>query len=382
MKILIIASDIGKSAPGIVYEKLIQGISINNEVHILTADFRPNVILSRVKHITTLKKNYIHPRVSKLLISILGVNPYDLYWSMKAFKLISNNKVNYSIVCSFISFHNYIGLISGSQIAKKFNIKHAVYSVDAIPAPGWPENKGYYIGVKRLMRKYLKNVDALFSSNKHMLEYQMSTFKPKKQVITDVIYNPSDTENLKEYPFVNNNINYFLYTGGIYGVRNPEYLFTGFEKYLKKYPNSKLVFVGTKFNEEIFSNLNDSTRNKIEIHPFTRNLNVFYCNSLALIDIDADIENDVFVSSKIINYLSVNRIIISETGKNSPSRKLFANCESIIQCDHNSDQMFAALCKATEIKNEVSFASRRKLLEKFSIKNTSIVFEQNLSKLI
>lgn len=39
MKILIITKNFGKTAPGIVFEKLIQGLSISNEIDVLAADF-------------------------------------------------------------------------------------------------------------------------------------------------------------------------------------------------------------------------------------------------------------------------------------------------------------------------------------------------------
>lgn len=382
MKILIITADIGKTAPGIVFEKLIQGMSLNNEIFVLTASNQSSLDLSNVKQIIVSKNNKIHYRISKFLISIFGVNLYDIIWSNKSIKKVRKSNIKFAIVCSFISYHNYIGLICGQKISKDYNIKHAVYSVDAIPAPGWPEDKKYFSGVKRMMNKYLNNIDALFSANKKMLEYQKTTFKPKKEMISDTIYNPSNNSYLVEYPIIHDNVNYFLYTGNIYGVRKSKYLLLGFEMFLNEYPNSKLVFVGTKFKVGAFSFLKESTQKKIEIHSFTRELDSYYRMATALIDIDADIENDVFLSSKIINYLSINRIIISETGKNSPSRELFKDCESILQCNHNESEIYSAMCKATQLNSNLTFECRKKILEKFSNDNIVQVIEHNLRKLI
>lgn len=382
MKLLVISANVGSTAPGIVFEKIIQGLSINNEVNVLTASYKKRIDLSNVKQIIVSKKSNFHPYIFKLLVSIFGINPYDLYWSNKSIrKLLKNNIIDVDIVCSFISNHNYMGLICGEKISNKYKIKHVVYSVDAIPAPGWPENKKYFNAVKGMMNKYLKNIDAIFSSNKKMLEYQLTTFKHKAGIITDVVFNPSENLTLTDYPPTYGALNYFLYTGNIYGVRNPKYLLSAFEMFLDEFPNSKLVFVGTKFNDSSFYFLKETTIEKIEIHPFTSELNEYYRKATALIDIDADIDNDVFLSSKMINYLSVKKVIISETGNNSPSRELFSGCESIIQCGHDANQIYNAFIKASQLTNNLSFESRKKILEKFSINNATNVFEESLRKL-
>ena len=117
-------------------------------------------------------------------------------------------------------------------------------------------------------------------------------------------------------------------------------------------------------------------RSAIEIHPFTRDLDPFYKNATALIDIDADLENDVFLSSKIVNYLNINRIIISETGLNSPSRHLFKEISSIIHCDHNSDELYEAMIKSNLIRSNISYEDRLAAIEIFSVEKNIEKFEK------
>jgi hypothetical protein len=382
MKILILTLNVGRTAPGIVFERLIQGLIPKHEIDIITADYDPTIDLSGLKNIKILKKSYIHPRIYKLLISLFGINPFDIYWARKSMKYLkSKHNFKYDLIVSFISFHNYAALIAGAKLSKKYNCKFAVYSVDAIPAPkGWPENYGYFKGVKRLVAKYLKKADAFFSANKQMLDYQLSTFQPSKKIVSDVIYIPS-LGSKKEFPISKANSNNFVYTGGIYGARKVKYLLEGFEKLVKDYPDSYLIFVGARLNSDSFLNLDKKIVDRIKVYPFTKNLDSYYSNATALIDIDADIENDVFLSSKIVNYIMINRVIISETGINSPSRKIFKNIESIIQCNHDSDQLYEAMKKSIKIRKDITFEDRNSVMKLFSVEHIVNRLENSLNKL-
>lgn len=371
MKILVITEDVGKNAPGIVFERLLQGLSIQNEVTILTANYEPDIVLNKVCDVVISPKLIIHPRIYKLLIGIFGVNPYDIYWASKSINVL-RRRVNtrYEIVMSFLSYSHFAGLIAGYSYSKKYSICHAVYSVDAIPPPpGWLKFDYYYSGLQKMISKYLSNVSFLFSLNNQMLNYQLKTFIPKKKIISGVIYTPG-YNSVKVFPNSNLISTYnFVYTGGIYGLRKADYILSGFQKLLKTVPNAVLQFIGSQLEPELLSSLDSNTLRKIEILPFTKDLDPFYREATALIDIDADVENDVFLSSKISNYLMINRIIISETSMNSPSRFLFKGINSIIQCEHNDDQLCKAMKKAIELKDKVSFDDRKSVIQLFKIEN-------------
>lgn len=370
MKILIITMNVGRTAPGIVFERFIYGLSQIHDVDVVTADFDPTMSLSKVNNIIEIRKARLHHRVPKLLISIFGINPIDWLWSERVIKQLRDKQLtNYDLVFSLISFHNYAGLIAAAKYASMIKSKFATYSVDAIPAPiGWSQNDSYYRGVRKMMKSYLSKVDLFFAANEQMLQYQLTTFNPKKSSICEVLYNTNDGK-MKFYENPESDKYTFLYTGSIYQVRKSEYILKAFERLLITYPTAELVFVGTKLSEEALAVLNMETKKSIRILSFTKDLAPYYQEATALIDIDADLENDVFLSSKIVNYLLINRVIISETGKNSPSRKIFEGIESIIQCDHDVLQLYEAMKKAISIKKEVKFEDRKSKIELFSIKN-------------
>lgn len=383
MKILIITANVGRTAPGIVFERIIYGLSSFHEIDLLTSDYEPSVDLSKLSNIIISNKYSIHPRINKLFLSFLCVNPIDCFWAWKSIKKIKKDNISqYDLVFSFLSFQHYAAMIAGNYVCKKHNKKLAIYSVDAIPAPiGWLNDDRYYKGIKKMIANYLGEVDAFFSSNRQMLGYQLTNFSPKKNVLTEVVFNPSYGE-FKIFPINNEEIYRFVYTGGIYGVRKADYLLNAFEKLLKIYPNSKLIFVGSQLPSLSLSELEPETIKKVEIVPFTKDLSQYYKSSTALIDIDADLENDVFLSSKMTNYLMINRVIISETGINSPSRHLFKNIDSIIQCDHDADQICEAMKKTIITKYSVDFNDRIAIMKLFKLENIIGKLNKNLEDVL
>jgi hypothetical protein len=63
------------------------------------------------------------------------------------------------------------------------------------------------------------------------------------------------------------------------------------------------------------------------------------------VDIDADIENDVFISSKFFNYLMINRKILCITGKNSPVTRFVeeSNVEYVYITNHTCSNIFQSI---------------------------------------
>jgi len=359
--------NMGKTAPGIVFERLIQGLSKMHTVDILTSALDPAVDLLHVNKIFEIKKVSLHYRILKLLISIFGNNPIDLLWAKKALSQLKKSEYkNYDLIFSFIAFNHYAPLVTGNRIAKKAKVKHAVYSVDAIPAPiGWMKNDLFYKGTKRLISKHLSKVDCLFSANKKMLEYQLTMFKPKKNISAAVIYNPSG--DLQYFEYGDSHKNTFLYTGAIYGPRKPHYILEAFKLILIDYPDSTLEFVGGKLSEHDLSIFDNDDKKKVLIHPFVKDLTPYYKRAVALIDIDSVLPNDIFLSSKIANYITINRIIISETGDNSPSREIFKGIPSILQCGHNIDEIACAMRQAIEKRDEVNYDDRTNVISIFNL---------------
>ena len=69
----------------------------------------------------------------------------------------------------------------------------------------------------------------------------------------------------------------------------------------------------------------------------------------------------------VTNYLPVNRIILSLTGKNSPASRLFGGMQSILQCAHDSDQITESMLRIINEASTAKFEDRVPLIEMFSV---------------
>jgi len=365
MNILILTMNIGGNAPGVSFERLISGLSDYHNIDVFT------VLNNATNYFTHVNSIEVVPYIDmpgfrkSQLILLLGLNPFDLLWAHNVKNRIRKKKGKYDIIISFVSNEHYAGLIAGVILSKILKTKLAAFSVDAIPAPlGWSIDNLYFRSCRKFIDKYLSKVDILFAANKKMLDYQKSFLK-NSNIVFDVVYNPSPPQ-LCVYKEAKEHI--FLYTGEIYQVRRVKYLFKALQLILKEYPQVELHFVGSRIPVEEFEILNATERDAIRIYPWTHDLNSFYERSYCLIDIDADIENDVYLSSKINNYVMTNRPILCETGKNSPSRQIMHGIPSILQCNHNSEEIY--YCMKKVIENPITnFSDRKEIIKLFSIDN-------------
>ncbi|MBR5824706.1 MAG: hypothetical protein IKY67_11265 [Paludibacteraceae bacterium] len=339
-KCLIIASDIGYSAPGIVYKTLITHLMNEYDITLISLNDKVDI---PVNSLPVVSSGIEHNRLEEIFFTFLGINILDYIWLKRQIKIVNEDQIeNQDLIISFASFHNYRSILLGDYLAARFNKKWIIYSVDAIPAPlGWVSNKVYYNRLKCYISKYISRADAFFSSNHQMLEYQKKSFI-KGNRLTGVVYTP--ISNVYEKIFSSDEDDLILlYTGGLYGPRKKEALLDGFRLLLIDYPKAKMCFVG-KYKQNFFNAYEDLIASgNIEIHSYTNDLNKFYSKSTILIDVNAYFDNDVFLSSKIVNYLAIKRPILSITGENSPSRNIFINDPSIFHCKHDKVEIYNKL---------------------------------------
>lgn len=369
MNILILAGDVGFTAPGIVYETLINEISKHCRVTVLSPKICDYTIGENVEWLNV-EERICNKRLEKLLFILFGK-----YFSLERWVFGTLHKLNidiiskYDVILSCVSFRHYFPLLLGHGIAKNFNKKWVIYCVDAIPAPiGWYPNDLFRKRLTKFFFKYVKQADVFLSSNKQMLDYEM-TYIPDYTGIKDFLFTPIRKDVIIESQSKANIT--FLYTGGLYGPRKKEALIDGFRLFLKKYPQAKLKFVGNNLKHDFHCADDLILSGNVELLEFTSDLQSLYDEATALIDINAYFDNDVFLSSKIINYLPIMKPIISITGNNSPSRNIFTEDPSIIHCLHNADEIKKAMMNTLNI-TEINIERRKKYLNVFSV-NTIIL---------
>lgn len=362
MRILLIVDEFGISAPGLVAQKVAIGLSRvpNVELDIITTD-APKALDSGINRVIIRRKKR-NARLDKLSFYLLGCDFFSSLWAKRTVRVI---KSQYDCVLSVVSMFHYSSLLLGELLEKK-GLSHSVflaYFVDAVPAPRqYLQDSLLRFRLGRFIRSHSGFLSAIFSTCEEMAAYQKAFLEDS--IIVEELFNPTVFSSLYTYSFDSASDPVFLYTGGIYKPRNPIYLLKAFKRILLEYPSAKLIFVGTTINLEqmgIFP-----TQGSIQVLPYQSDLSSLYSRSWALIDIGSDVEEDIYLSSKITGYISINRPIICETSKQSPAMRVFARLESVYLCVHSSNELYTAMKSVIVRKNDYDYKERDSIIEKMS----------------
>lgn len=376
MKILCIAEEVGKTAPGIVYATILNELIKYFEVELICPDIVYGTLSTKVK-ILPCVKGYGDSRISTYSMRVFGTSIFDLLWAKKELAYLKEHSFDdVDIIITFMSMHHFKSVLLGEKLKSIIKKKWVIYSVDAIPSPlGWSKNNIIFRRYKKFITKRINKCDALFSSNEQMLQYQLSLVS-EFNGFGGVVFTPIRDHQPLMLSSIQKNKPVFLYTGGIYGPRKKEQLIEGFRLLLREIPAAKLVFVGTG-DSAFFGDARDLIdEESLILHPYVADLTPFYKDATALIDINAYFDNDVFLSSKIVNYLPLGKPIISITGNNSPSRNIFLNDPSIIHCKNNPSEIFESLMNSINI--EVNMEFRNQYVEMFSASSIVAKFVKDL----
>ena len=376
MKILAIYFQSG-SGISIIYERIFLELAKSAEVDVLSDHTPKSHLEGAVRNQYYLPYTDNMQRWYRRCVRWFGITPVSNKWSRSAAKVVASD---YDVVIAFTASSQLTPVVCGKIIAKKLGCKFAIYSVDAIPAPGGWNKRDVYRGRKRIVARNFSAADYVASSNRHMLEFQLTTFKHKPGLQTGVLLTPSPDE---QYLYAPSDETIFLYTGTLYGLRNPEHFLKAFKRLLKVRPEAQFVLVGMKMDMRGMETiLTPKEREHVHISAHTNDLGPLFERAKVLVDIDADRDKDPFLSSKIVTYLKVNRVILCETGRDTASRELFAGYNTIVQCDHNEDSLYSGMVRALALaESEQDYSERDAIIDKFSIDSVTTIFREDLERL-
>ena len=376
MKILAVYFGAG-SGITIFYKRILRELAKTATIDVVS-DAEPNSLLECVNRQYCIPFSKREQGWYRRFMRWFGTTPLSERWSRKVEAVVNND---YDVVVAFVATSQLTPVVCGRMLSQKWGCKFAVYAVDAIPAPGgWTRKRSEFRGKKRIIARNLAYADYVASSNPHMLEYQCSVFPNKPNLYPDVLLTPSPDRCFVAPP---SEEMLFLYTGSLYGMRNPDHLFKAFKRLLVKYPNAQFLIVGIKKRfRNIDKILTAEEREHIISAPHTNDLEPLFARAKVLVDIDADLEKDPFLSSKIVTYLKVNRVILSETGKITPSREMFAGLNTVVQCDHNEESLYQGMLRAIELADSnPDFSEREELIKEFSIECVSEKMRKGLENI-
>ncbi len=364
MRVVIIADNLGENAPGIVFRNILEKLYDKLDFDLITSTFtykhHPNHRGNLIKINQTRIKSW---RIRTWLFKFFGYYHTQKKWAQKVQHILNEN--DYDVVISFMSSTFYASVMAAAYFSYAKQVKHICYCVDAVPAPfPWETDKAYSDAMKKFVRNYMRSVNVLCMTNKEMLDYEVSIIN-SSSIARVVLPNPPQKDTLQYLNFKRIEP-YFVYAGKLYGIRTPDALIRGFILFLKKCPNAKLIFVGSgKLEDYIRANFQQVIANIVFL-PYTSDLSSIYHQCIGLIDVNANIDNDVFLSSKIISYLPYNRLIISESGNGSPVRSVFGQSSTIIHVHHDPIDYLKAMDFCYNNYDNIDFSERVSYLSSMS----------------
>ncbi len=364
-KYLIVAMEMGDSAPGTVFKTLAKSLYQYADLDIISPIFDENFSLDGIKKVKLHHYRFLDWDKICRYWEKYRFNPKDKKWVYKnlprAIWAVLGQK--YDAVITFTSMNYFPSIDLGRKLAKFLGVKWAIYTVDGIPSPvEWLNgNTLIHSLLSHYLNKACRKADYIFSSNEYMMGYQQKIchefqgkwgylYTPHKQKQT---YEKTAHEGYR-----------FLYTGALYGLRRIDGLLAGFRRFIKEHPGSQLIFVGDVAPTYLDNGIDLIESKNLILHPFTQDLSAFYQEADVLLDIAAKLDNDVFLSSKIISYLPIDRPILAISGNNSPSRGIMGGIDSILHCHDEENDAYNGLCRSIEAIGK-GIDDRAQLIQEF-----------------
>lgn len=311
----------------------------------------------------------LYDKFQKLLLIVLGIPLTSVFIKLKI-KYIYNsiNRDNFipDLIFQFTGgAYDYEMFKLCKKLSYHFNSKYYIHLFDPIPGlKEWGERDIIIKSTIKLLKPYLQSANMVSSVSDAMTFYFKRIFNlsssKTKTLYMPINYKPLDLS--KEASIFS-----FLYLGTIYGKRDPSCLFTSFKKLAEDGISFNFVLAGTKLNFKEITQKYPSLEKHLKIIDWTDDPDDLIAKSSALIDINADIEGDVFISSKLMRYLGFNKPILVIANKNSASYDFASKFQGTVLTSNNFDDIYSSLNHV--LKTDFSTIDRKYELTKYKAIN-------------
>lgn len=365
MNLLLISYYYGDTASGIITQRVAEAFRLRgNTVFIVTGNSSieddglykcPNLFSD---------SGFVSRAIRKLYWMLTkDTLEYQFVWRRRAFrkscKIIETNSVDW-IYCRTSPIDAFQ---VGDKLKRKYGVKELLHFTDPVPSEFSTFNQ--YI-LNRLINKYkdiIERADLLSFGTIEMQRHEQKLFdmnlSKKAFVSPDAAKSPVFV-SLPPKEGIEDSI-ILVYLGSIAGYRNPLPLFHAVDSLRTEGYNVKLLVysvrpVSIKYDSE----------------------GIYYCGRTPhveqalqqadiLIDLDVKMKNSPFISSKIKDYIRVNRPIVAITQKNSPTYNATDGLSTIVLVENEESVIRTAIIKALSFgNNPEQYHERQELLNYFS----------------
>lgn len=380
MNILLITYYFGETASGLISKRVAEALALKGlDIEVVTSSkiedgyndkIHVHSIISPIKKGCVLGRILAKLRESRLVL----INHY--FWEIRskwyASKLVSNKHID--IVYSRSSPID--ACIVGDYIKKKYGIPIVQHFSDPIPAPYeyLPSSNRRRL-LTKLVRDILTSCDLASYGNLDMLNYIM---KQCDLDINNKVFISPDMASGDSIIYIERkkrDLLIFTYLGNIYGGRNPYVLFDAL---------NELIKTGLSLELRIYSQLDTVDIVKypfVKCYPKTNDIISALADSDILVDLDGDDLIPVFISSKLKDYLLINRPILSITPNNSPSSRLLKGLETVCVSNNNLNSILTGVKQLLLDIPEEKYNERALLVNQFSPNNVANTIIDNFKRL-
>lgn len=377
MKVVFISAEVWSSynPEGIVARKILNGLlKAGHEVDVITIkefDYANTIVFS----------NNIPEILDKVLKNVIGLE--KMIFVIKAYQFLKKQSNNYDVIITRsepISLH-LINLWLNNSVKKI-----AMFSDVGYLSPYY----GKYHFLKKIVsfileKKLTKKVDIITHTNSFVIDkYVEEGFNREK---FHVFPNPLEIDSIGE--FTSNERNgkiHLAYTGSLYGDRNPDKLFSYLSE--QKDRNFVLYLIGAVRNmyyekdrfgkageylkskelEELHTHIaRFGLQNNVKVLPFMTKqelVSFIYSNVDILVNIDAVADINLFLSSKVVDYLQYRLPILNISTQGASVS--FLNKVGVLEyMDYRKEFRFTL----QDILNSGLFIPDMEKIDQFSTKN-------------
>ena len=364
MKILLISYYYGDTASGIITQRVAEELSIKgNTIFVVSGDSSIKCdYLYKCPNIFS-DCGFVSRAIRKLYWMLTkDTLEYQFVWRRRAFRraceIIKNNNVEW-IYCRTSPIDAFL---VGDRLKKKYGLKELLHFTDPVPSEFSTYNQ--YI-LNRLIKKYRGIVDRADLLSFGTIEMQRHEQKLFDMDVSKKAFVSPDAAKSSVFvclpPKNMDDSIVLVYLGSIAGYRNPLPLFHAVDSLRNEGYNVKLLVYSVR---PVSINYDS---NGIYYCGRTPHVNQALQQADILIDLDVKMKDSPFISSKIKDYIRVNRPIVAITQKNSPTYKVTAGLSTIVLVENEEGIIKSAIIKAKSLgNNPEQYQERQNLLNYFS----------------
>ena len=326
MKILVITYNYGDSASGIISRRIAEELTAQGEqVKVICRDAvsipDSPVEIDRVESLFS--RNSFADRILGRIKRCGKAYFYDWMWVRAAIRYGSKLCREWQPDIIYCRTSPEEACYVGDALKQIFGIKLVQHFSDPIPAPlGYEPQSRRRIVLAGKMSNIVKAADIVSYGNEAMRDYALTQigydFSHKSIISPDA----GACGEMRTVEFGNEENIVLTYLGNIYGSRNPQPLFDAIASLNKQGLNVKLdIYAPQPANMTQCNNF-------VEYKGRTSDVWSALEQSDILVDLDGDDDIPVFISSKLKDYILINRPILSITPAGSPSDRLLQGVES------------------------------------------------------